>query len=218
METTMKQHLWRYGMAVASVLVLLVLAIVLFAYSGVYGVGADDPHTKPIFALLQTLRYRSIHVRSESLVVPNLEDPKLILQGAGQYAAMCTGCHLRPGMKNSEIRPGLYPLPPNLSQQHVDPKDAFWTIKHGIKMSAMPAWGASHDDPTIWSMVAFLQKLPGMSTEEYLDTVRRAPPDTDMDMEGPDSDESKSHSHEHAHDSDGPMGQVAAPASGPVPK
>src|SRR3546814_12958820 len=70
------------------------------------------------------------------------------------YAAMCTQCHLKPGLKDSELRQGLYPLPPNLSQVRVDPKDAFWVIKHGIKMSEMPAWGMvpGHDDPTIWSM------------------------------------------------------------------
>ena len=61
-------------------------------------------------------------------------------------------------------------------------------IKHGIKMSAMPAWGSSHDDATIWSMVAFLQKLPAMSAAEYTDIVARAPPDEDMEMDGADHD------------------------------
>src|SRR3546814_1160922 len=103
--------------------------------------------------------------RSKDSVVPDLNDEQLIVKGAGQYAAMCTQCHLKPGMKDSELRQGLYPLPPNLSQVRVDPKDAFWVIKHGIKMSAMPAWGMvpGHDDPTIWSMVAFIEKLPGMT-------------------------------------------------------
>jgi hypothetical protein len=94
---------------------------------------------------------------------------------------MCTECHLAPGRLDSEIRPGLYPQPPNLSQVRIDPKDAFWVIKHGIKMSAMPAWGGSHDDATIWSMVAFLQKLPDLTPAQYQDIVARAPPDEDMD-------------------------------------
>ena len=108
-----------------------------------------------------------------------------------QYAAMCTSCHLSPGVNDSELRVGMYPQPPNLSKVHVDPKDAFWVIKHGIKMSAMPAWGkAGHDDPTIWSMVAFLEKLHGMTPAEYKAIVAKAPPDEDMDM-----DEASSHSH-----------------------
>jgi mono/diheme cytochrome c family protein len=161
--------------------VAAVLLCGAFVWSGTYNVGADDPHTRPMLLMMQTLRARSIHVRAASLQVPNLEDPGLILKGAGQYAAMCTGCHLAPGLEDSEIRPGLYPQPPDLSKEHIDPKDAFWVIKHGIKMSAMPAWGLTHDDPTIWSMVAFLQKLPTLTPAQYKEIVARAPPDDDMD-------------------------------------
>jgi mono/diheme cytochrome c family protein len=132
---------------------------------------------------MQTLRERSIERRAKDIVVPNLDDPQLILKGAGQYAAMCTGCHLAPGMAENEMRPGLYPKPPQLSKFRPDPREAFWVIKHGIKMSAMPAWGSSHDDATIWSMVAFLQKLPDMTPAQYKDIVARAPPDEDMEMD-----------------------------------
>ena len=166
-----------------------------FAWSGLYNIGADDHHTRPVFAFLQTLRNRSIRLRSEDLTVPNLDDPQLILKGAGQYAAMCTGCHLSPGVDDSELRTGMYPQPPNLSRVHVDPKEAFWIIKHGIKMSAMPAWGmAGHDDPIIWSMVAFLEKLPGMTPAEYKAIVAKAPPDEDMD-----DDHGATHAHDAAH-------------------
>ena len=133
---------------------------------------------------MQALRERSIEHHAQDIKVPKLDDPQLILKGAGQYAAMCTGCHLAPGMVDSEIRPGLYPQPPELSKFRPDPREAFWVIKHGIKMSAMPAWGFSHDDPTIWSMVAFLQKLPDLSPQQYKDMVAKAPPDEDMEMGG----------------------------------
>ncbi|HKV65778.1 MAG TPA: c-type cytochrome [Rhodanobacteraceae bacterium] len=189
-------------------IVIVVLAAVIaiglsaFVYSGIYNIGADDHHTRPVFAILQTLRNRSIHERSDNIKVPNLDDPQLILKGAGQYAAMCTGCHLEPGVENSELREGMYPQPPNLSKVRVDPRDAFWVIKHGIKMSAMPAWGmAGHDDPTIWSMVAFIEKLPGLTPAEYKAIVAKAPPDEDMDMDT--SGAGHSHSHVEAdHDSD----------------
>jgi mono/diheme cytochrome c family protein len=189
----MKQHIKHHSITVISLLVLLFVGVGLFVYSGIYNVGADDPHTKPVFTMMQMLRDRSIQARAASLTVPNLDDAQLISKGAGQYAAMCTECHLTPGAEDSEIRPGLYPQPPNLSQVRVEPKAAFWIIKHGIKMSAMPAWGGSHDDATIWSMVAFLQKLPGMTPDEYKDIVANAPPDDDMPPTNHDH-----HTHSHA--------------------
>jgi len=183
------QQSMKYVITVAITLGVLAIGAVAFVYSGIYNIGADDHHTRPVYALMRTLRERSVEQHAKGLVAPNLDDPQLILKGAGQYAAMCTGCHLAPGMADSEIRPGLYPQPPELSKFRPDPREAFWVIKHGIKMSAMPAWGSSHDDATIWSMVAFLQKLPDMTPAQYKDIVARAPPDEDMDMD-----------HEHAHD------------------
>jgi mono/diheme cytochrome c family protein len=179
----MRKH-HEFAITVVVVLTAIAIGLGLFVWSGVYNIGADNHHFPITYKVMQTLRDRSIHLRSKDIAVPNLGDEQLILKGAGQYAAMCTGCHLAPGMQDSEIRPGLYPQPPNLSQVRVDPKDAFWVIKHGIKMSAMPAWGTSHDDATIWSMVAFLRKLPDLTPAQYKDIVAKAPPDEDMDMGG----------------------------------
>ena len=181
----MKTSLRPFFLGVLAALALLVAGTFVFVYIGRYDIGADAPHTRPVATLLTVLRERSIRAHAADLQVPDLSDPQRILQGAGQYAAMCTQCHLTPAMRHSEIRPGLYPQPPDLTRVRVDPKVAFWAIKHGIKMSAMPAWGSSHDDATIWSMVAFLQKLPDLSPQQYRDIVAKAPPDDDMDGADP---------------------------------
>ena len=180
--------------AVALTLALLGIGGLLFIFSGTYDMGADAPHWPLTHQLISTLRDRSIAAASASIQPPDLADHTIVLAGAGQYSAMCTGCHLAPGMRQSEIRSGLYPVPPNLSQVRVDSKVAFWVIKHGIKMSAMPAWGASHNDATIWSMVAFLQHLPDLDAAQYKDLVSKAPPDEDMQMDA-NSEHSGSHPH-----------------------
>lgn len=139
-----------------------------FVYSGLYNIAADEPHWSSTKQILETLRDRSIQVRADDIDVPTgLDSAQMIAKGAGQYDAMCVNCHLAPGMKSSDIRPGLYPTPPDLSKHSVNPKKAFWVIKHGIKMSGMPAWGTNHDDATLWSVVAFLNKLPSMTEKEY---------------------------------------------------
>lgn len=156
---------------IKAILLLLfvgVLGAAAFIYSGTYNIAADTPHWPLVFKLMETVRQTSIAAHAKDIQVPPLDDPKLIAEGAEHYSGMCTGCHLAPGMTNSEIRPGLYPQPPNLSQHvHASPAEMFWTIKHGIKMSAMPAWGTTHDDAAIWGMVAFLQKLPELTPEQY---------------------------------------------------
>src|SRR3546814_11157024 len=100
--------------------------------------------------------------------------------GAGLYGEMCAGCHLGPGVEPTEMSQGLYPQAPVLAEHHdLTPAQQFWIIKHGIKMTAMPAWGKTHPDPLIWDMVAFVRKLPGMSPTEYKQLVASAPAEHD---------------------------------------
>lgn len=144
------------------------VAAAVVVYSGAYDVGADAPHTRPVYALLETTRMRSIAARARRLQVPaDLGDPARIRQGAGNYDAMCAGCHLAPGMAGTELSNGLYPSPPNLANVRIDAAEAFWAIKHGIKASGMPAWGKSMGDDYIWNMAAFLQALPTLDQARY---------------------------------------------------
>ena len=151
--------------------VIGVLAGAGFVYSGVYEIGADEPHWPATSWLIKTLRDRSIAARSRGIEVPpDLDSTERVRRGAGNYDAMCTGCHLKPGMDDSEIRKGLHPQPPDLAKAATgaDAARQFWVIKHGIKMTAMPAWSAGGvDDDTIWDMVALLQKLPALSGNDY---------------------------------------------------
>lgn len=149
-------------------IIIFVIAGAIFIYSGVYNIGADAPHWPVTRQLIGALRDHSIAQRDGNVTVPNLDDPALIAEGAGHYAQMCVGCHMAPGMSDSELRTGLNPKPPNLARIGIEnPAEAFWFIKHGVKMSGMPAWGLTHDDHKIWSLVAFARKLPGLSAEQF---------------------------------------------------
>jgi hypothetical protein len=55
-------------LAIVAVLVLMVPAgLALFVYGGVYDIGADAPHTKPVFWMISQLRDRSIAVRARTI-------------------------------------------------------------------------------------------------------------------------------------------------------
>lgn len=148
--------------------VIVVLAAVA-TISGAYNVAGDVPHSGPVHATLQAVRARSIAVHAADVSVPpNLNDAKRIAAGASEYAEMCSQCHLAPGMAKTEISQGLYPAAPELA--HGNPLTAaeqFWVVKHGIKFTAMPAWGPTHPDDLLWSIVAFVRKLPSLSAAQY---------------------------------------------------
>ena len=154
----------------ATTVVLLVAAVAafaLFVWSGAYNFAADEPHTAAVSSLLETMRERSIETRARKVAMPDLGDEKRIVQGAGNYNAMCVGCHLAPGMTETELSMGLYPAPLNLSKEKVEPEHAFWVIKHGIKASGMPARGKSMSDEYVWNIAAFLQALPKLDEGQF---------------------------------------------------
>ena len=156
-----------------ALLLLAGVATLAWIWSGAYDIGADAPHWRGTAEALEQLRERSIASHSPPLSsVPNLDDAALIAKGAAHYAEMCTGCHLAPGMADTELRQGLYPVAPKLAEiPSRSPAQQFWIIKHGVKLTAMPAWGLTHDDGIVWAIVAFVQKLPKMSAEEYQNAV-----------------------------------------------
>lgn len=198
-----------------TLLVLAALGAVII-WSGTYNVAADEPHSSLMLGLLEAARERSIAARADEIQVPGLDDAAMARRGAGNYAAMCAGCHLAPQMAESELSVGLYPAPPNLVKHaHTDPAEAFWIIKHGIKATGMPAWGKRMEDQYIWDLVAFLRKLPSLSAEQYKAEVAASGGHSHG------GGESAEHSHDggdesdHSH-ADGTQHTHEAPADGPV--
>lgn len=165
----------RWGLVI-SLLVVVGGAAALAIFAGLYNIAADVPHTRPVYWLLETLRDRSVATRARDIDVPNdLDDVDRISKGAGEYAEMCSGCHLAPGMKRSEISRGLYPRAPELRRgTDLTPAEQFWIVKHGVKMTGMPAWGVTHDDELLWDVVAFVRKLPELTPEQYETLVKNA--------------------------------------------
>lgn len=199
----------RILLGVIGLVVAAMLVVTIYIYSGAYNIAADEPHARITENLLATLRQRSVAVRADDIPVPDLNKASLIESGAEHYAAMCTGCHLAPGMTNTELRQGLYPAPPDFSEQgrteSFDPARAFWVIKHGIKLTGMPAWGTTHDDKSIWGLVAFVQKLPELSPEEYESMTAGSAGGHDHGdhahgKSAPESEQSTDDGHSHEHD------------------
>jgi len=171
--------------AIAAIVAICAVVALYLAF-GFYDIGADAPHLGLTRTVIEFARNRSVAARVGDIKIPSLNEPQRVADGAADYDAMCTSCHLAPGMAENEMRPGLYPKPPKLAAiPALPPAVQFWIIKHGIKMSGMSAWGKTHSDDEIWNMVAFLQKLPKLTPGEYkmLSGIGRHDHDGHMNMD-----------------------------------
>src|SRR5215471_3946832 len=151
------------SLLIAAVVFLLGAAPVIFA--GLYDVAATTPHWSATSWLLETTRTRSVKAQAAGIVVPpGLTDPAKVIIGVEHYAAHCAVCHGAPGVPKGDIARGLNPSPPDLAKaaRLYTSAELFWIVKHGIKMTGMPAWNG-HSDAELWATVSFVKKLPGMS-------------------------------------------------------
>ena len=91
--------------------------------------------------------------------------------GAHAFAERgCANCHGGPGVGWAKFSEGLNPGPPDLKDVvgGLEPRELFWVVKNGIKMTGMPSFGAiGVPDQEIWSIVAFLKKLPSVSEADF---------------------------------------------------
>ena len=159
-----------------SALAIATILTIGFAYSGLYDVSASSPHSRIVDWLLSTTSDASVKRRAQGIQVPDLGDDAMALAGVNDFDAMCTGCHGAPGQEPEAIGQGLNPRAPNLAESaaHMSPVELYWVTKNGIKMTGMPAWGATHDDDALWPVVAFITTLPGLDAESYQAMLVRA--------------------------------------------
>lgn len=154
---------------VLAAIVVGVAAAGAVPYAGLYDISATDQHTAPVYRLLEIGMRQSVKRRAAAIPVPPLDDRARIALGLELYAARCVQCHGAPGVAPEPFALGMTPAAANLAHTAREwaPAELFWAVKHGIKMTGMPAWTFRLSDDEIWAVVAFLQELPRLSPREY---------------------------------------------------
>lgn len=152
-----------------TVLVLLGAAGLSVVYTGAFNVAATEEHTSFTRWAFDTTFRNSVESRADDIVPPGAVTPAMVAAGASVYKSTCQHCHAGPGVERAVWASGMRPRPPHLVEAAAEwkPEEVFWIVKHGIKMTGMPAFGPSHDEEMLWSLVAFVKRLPGMTSEDY---------------------------------------------------
>jgi mono/diheme cytochrome c family protein len=154
-------------LTIVVMILIVIVAGIIFIYSGIYDVSAIKPEGKLTAWVLSTVSDNSVEHYSKGIQAPPLSDTTLINAGFKNYDRMCSGCHGYPGTEPGGK--GFNPQPPSLIEGVADLSDAeiFWITRNGIKMTGMPAFGKNFPDSTIWEIVSFVHLLPKMNAEEY---------------------------------------------------
>ena len=153
---------------VALTLTTLLIAAFALIKSGLIPANAD---TQP--SSLETWMARTSLSATMDRLAPTTPNPvaatdQSLTEGVHLFAQNCAVCHgsAAGDASASPIAKGLFQKPPQLATEGVedDPEvESFWKIKHGIRLTGMPAFGQSLSDQQIWTLALFLKhmdKLP----------------------------------------------------------
>ena len=206
-----------------TIVAVVLLGVVGFAYSGLYDVSASSAHSGVVNWLLSTTSDASIERHASDIEVPDLDDEALVLAGINDFNSMCTGCHGAPGQDPEAMGQGLNPPAPDLSEEAAEmtPAELFWVTKNGIKMTGMPAWGATHGDDSIWPVVAFMTRLPELDESAYQELLasaagqgHHAPGAANAEHSHEESDEAAGEGHGHEESEESSDSEVHVHADG----
>ena len=93
----------------------LALGGFLFAWSGLYSVGASAGHWGIVEYALAFVMENSVETRAVVVAAPALDDDDSIVLGAGAYHSGCVWCHGAPGISRNPVTLSMLPAPPDLS-------------------------------------------------------------------------------------------------------
>lgn len=164
------KHLLLGGAAgVVGLLLLTLLIVMLVAYGGGYNIAASQDHSSFVRWALDTTMKNSVASHAADIEAPEAFSEAMVASGASAYKSMCEHCHAGPGVERAEWARGMLPQPPHLSEEvpHWNANEVFWLVKHGVRMSAMPSFGETHDDQALWEITGFVMRLPGMTASTY---------------------------------------------------
>jgi cytochrome c553 len=160
------RHPW---ITLAALAVLLATGVLAVSASGIMSIKASAGHWAITEWFLQFSKTRSIATHALGIDAPPLDNPLLVLRGAGYYDLGCRPCHGGAGGNVPRVGEYMLPPPPDLTVRVQTRRDAelFYVVRHGIKLTGMPAWPTVNREDEVWAMVAFLRRLPRLGDEEY---------------------------------------------------
>jgi mono/diheme cytochrome c family protein len=142
------------------------LAVVQF---GLYDTAATAPHNRLVSWALHKTFKQSVRLRAGETPLASQFTADQVVAGFQQYQVECMTCHGGPGVARADWVKGLEPTPPFLLDvgKRYTATQLNYILQKGVKMSAMPAWGATRSPAQIAEVVAFLKALPDISPAQF---------------------------------------------------
>jgi len=145
-----------------------------------------EPHALEVLMARQ-IRRLAIPIKKRNAQNRIPLSPDVMKESLAHFADHCATCHANDGSGQTPIGKNVYPKAPDLrlaDTQSMSDGEIFWVIHHGIRFTAMPAWGEGDpaQDKASWKLVHFIRHLPQLTPQE-LEQMKALNTKTKKDLE-----------------------------------
>ncbi|QEE30043.1 cytochrome C [Terriglobus albidus] len=164
---------YRFVLSIVSLTVLLLACAGFLTWRFVHrGFSTRNQPGKIEAMLATTFRQAAIPSGEMELKNPMQATPDVLREGMAHWADHCASCHGNNGSSETMYGKTMYPRPPDMRRaptQELSDGELYYTIKNGVRLSGMPAFGEPGDDDIdSWKLVAFIRHLPKLTEQEEL--------------------------------------------------
>jgi mono/diheme cytochrome c family protein len=154
---------WGAGLATVGV---GALAVIWFGY---FNVTASTPHPPLIAWATHMTMQKAVRRDAAAMPPPPRFTAANVRRGFALYDSHCAVCHGGPGVARAPWISGMTPGPPFLldTARQWTPNQLYRIVRHGVRMTGMPAWDQTLTRADVWDVVAFLEALPDYTAADY---------------------------------------------------
>ena len=143
--------------------VLIPAGVLGYSRLGLAGTGSDANPSAWETLVMQSAVRASVRRSAKGIQArTHGNDDDAMVEGGRLYLNGCAGCHGTPGKPSEDL--SSYPRVPQLPQvgtRYSEP-EIHWIVQHGIRNTAMSAYGPFYSDKEMWALASFLKRIDSL--------------------------------------------------------
>ena len=166
-------------------LLLFLLVVVVLMLAGLWsflktskGFSAREQPSALEAGIARRLRTLAMPPAALAAKNPVVASPEVLTEARHHFADHCATCHANDGSGNTPIGQNFYSKAPDMRRpetQSLTDGELYYIIHNGVRLTGMPAWGASDQDEGSWKLVWFIRQLPQLPPEDLRDMEKFNP-------------------------------------------
>ena len=148
-------------LGVVVVILIIVVGGLIYSRAGFMSVVADQSPSSIEKWVASRALDASMERQAQHIQSPIPPTDQNLIDGMKFYTMNCALCHGTVTKRPSDLGAAFYPPAPQIIMHPLDDPEwhLFYAIKHGVRWTAMPAWGKVATDEYIWKTSMFLSRV-----------------------------------------------------------